>query len=81
MGIILHVFRAGHQVKLEIESMLAPRDPEIQIHYHPLLNSSRTTLHKIYRNQEYQSHLLLPITSGKAAVMDILSDENFQGGG
>jgi hypothetical protein len=60
--------------------MLAPRDPEIQIHYHPFLNSSRITLHKIYRNKEYQSHLVLPVTSGKEAVEEVLSDENFQGG-
>jgi uncharacterized protein len=81
LGIILHIFRAGHQVKLEIDSMLAPRDPEIQIHYHPLLNSARTTLHKIYRNEKYQSHLLLPINKGKEALMDVMCDENFQGGG
>ena len=58
----------------------SPRDPEMQIHYHPTLPSSRTTLHKIYRNKEYQSHLLLPIISGKEAAMEVMSDENFQGG-
>jgi predicted acyl esterase len=74
------VIKAGHRIKLVIDSMVGPRDPEIQIHYHPLLNSSRITLHKIYRNQQYQSHLVLPVTSGKEAVEEVFSDENFQGG-
>jgi len=80
LGNIVHVLKAGHRLKLEIESLESPRDPEIQIHYHPHLNSSRTTLHKIYRNREHQSHLVLPIRAGKDAVMEIMSDENFQGG-
>lgn len=77
---IVNVFKTGHRIKLEIESLESPRDPEIQIHYHPHLNSSRTTLHKIFRNREYQSHLVLPITSGKEAVLETMSDDNFQGG-
>jgi predicted acyl esterase len=80
LGYIVNVFRAGHRIKLQIESLESPRDPEIQIHYHPHLNNSKTTLHKIYRNKEYRSHLVLPITKGKEAVEEILSDENFQGG-
>jgi predicted acyl esterase len=80
LGNVVNIFKAGHRIKLQIESMESPRDPEIQIHYHPHLNSSRTTLHKIYRNKEYRSHLVLPIISGKQAVMETLSDENFQGG-
>ena len=80
LGNIVHVLKAGHRLKLEIESLESPRDPEIQIHYHPHLNSSRTTLHKIYRNREHQSHLVLSIRAGKDAVMEIMSDENFQGG-
>ncbi len=80
LGNVVNVFKAGHRIKLEIDSMLAPRDPEIQIHYHPLLNSSRITTHKIYRNREYQSHIVLPITSGKEAVEDVMTDESFQGG-
>ena len=79
-GVISNVFKAGHRIKLEIESLESPRDPEMQIHYHPHLNSSKTTLHKIYRNKEYQSHLVLPIISGKPAVLETMSDENFQGG-
>jgi putative CocE/NonD family hydrolase len=80
IGNLTHVFRAGHRIKLVIESMESSRDPEMQIHYHPHLNSARTTLHKVYRNREYPSHLILPITGGKDAVMETLSDENFQGG-
>ena len=75
---MVNVFRAGHRIKLEIESMESPRDPEIQIHYHPHVNSARTTLHKIYRNKEYQSHIILPIMSGKDAVTEVMSDDNFQ---
>lgn len=80
LGNVVNIFKAGHRIKLQIESMESPRDPEITIHYHPHLNNSRTTLHKIYRNKEYKSHLVLPITSGKEAVLEVLSDENFQGG-
>ncbi len=78
LGYIVNVFKAGHRIKLEIESLESPRDPEMQIHYHPSLNSSKTTLHKIYRNKEYQSHLILPVISGKEAVLEIMSDDNFQ---
>jgi len=65
LNIISNVFKVGHRVKLTIESIESPRDPELQIHYHPKLNSSKTTLHKIYRNKEYRSHLILPIILGK----------------
>ena len=58
---IANMFRLGHRIKLEIKSMVSPTDPEMLIHYHPLLCSSRTTAHKIYRNKEYQSHLVLPV--------------------
>jgi hypothetical protein len=80
LGNIVNVFKAGHRIKLEIESMESPRDPDIQIHYHPHLNSSKTTLHKIFRNREYRSHLVLPVISGKEAVLEMMSDDNFQGG-
>jgi predicted acyl esterase len=78
LGYIVNVFKAGHRIKLEIESLESPRDPEMQIHYHPSLNTSKTTLHKIYRNKEYRSHLILPVISGKEEVMEIMSDDNFQ---
>ena len=79
MGYLTCVFKAGHRIKLEIESLESPRDPEMQIHYHPHLNSARTTLHKIYRNQEYESHLVLPIVGKKESVIDYLSDDNIIG--
>jgi predicted acyl esterase len=80
LDVVSNLFTAGHRIKLEIESMESPRDPEMQIHYHPHLMSSKTTVHKIYRNKQYRSHLVLPITSGKQAVSEMMSDENFQGG-
>ncbi len=61
MGVISNVFKAGHRIRLKIESMESPRDPEMQIHYHPHLPSSRTTLHKVYRDREHRSRLLLPV--------------------
>jgi hypothetical protein len=79
MGKLTNVFRTGHCIKLEILSLESPRDPEMQIHYHPHLPSSRTTLHKIYRNKEYPSHLLLPIVGKKESVIEYLSDENMMG--
>jgi hypothetical protein len=79
LGKVTNVFKAGHRIKLEIESLESPRDPEMQIHYHPHLNNARTTVHKVYRNKEYQSHLLLPIVSKKQATIDYLSDDNLLG--
>ncbi|MBN2076955.1 MAG: hypothetical protein JW762_15530, partial [Dehalococcoidales bacterium] len=80
LGNVVNVFKVGQRIKVEISSLISPRDPEIQIHYHPILNSARTTLHKVYRNNEYRSHLVLPVVAGKSAVTEIMSDENFQGG-
>jgi len=79
LGKLTNVFRAGHRIKLEIQSLESPRDPEMQIHYHPSLPSSRITLHKIYRNQEYPSHLVLPIVGRKDSVIEYLADENMVG--
>lgn len=79
LGKLTNVFRAGHRIKLVIESMESPRDPEMQIHYHPHLCSSKTTLHKIYRNREYQSHLVLPVVNKKQSVIEYMSDENLLG--
>jgi predicted acyl esterase len=59
---ISNVFRAGHRIKLEIKSMESPKDPEMLTHFHPHLFSSKTTLHKIYRDNKYRSYVLLPIT-------------------
>jgi len=60
-----NVFRAGHRIKLEIGSMESPRDWEMVMHFHPHLCSSKTTVHKIYRDKEHQSHLLLPVIRSK----------------
>lgn len=79
LGNITNVFKTGHRMKLEITSMESPRDLEMQIHYHPHLCSSKTTLHKIYRNREYQSHLVLPFLSPKQSLTELLSDDNFLG--
>jgi predicted acyl esterase len=71
LGVISNVFKEGHRLKLTIESMESPRDPELQIHYHPHLNSSKATLHKIYRDKEHRSHLLLPVILGKRELAEI----------
>ena len=59
-----NVFKAGHRIKLEIYSMEHGKDPEMLVHYHPHVCSSRTTMHKIYRDLKHQSHLLLPVIPG-----------------
>jgi predicted acyl esterase len=59
-----NLFRRGHRICLEITSLDLPSgvggmtDVEY-IPYH--ICSSRTTVHKIYRDAAYPSHLLLPI--------------------
>lgn len=58
------VFKAGSRLRLTIESMESAIDEEMIKHYHPHLCSSRMTLHKIYRNARYPSHLLLPVIAG-----------------
>ena len=58
------VFREGDRIRLTIESMESALDEEMVKHYHPHLCSSRTTVHKIYRNERYRSRLLLPVIEG-----------------
>jgi uncharacterized protein len=65
LNVISNVFQEDHRIKLTIESLESPRDPELAVHYHPHLNSSKATLHKIYRDKEHRSHLLLPVILGK----------------
>jgi predicted acyl esterase len=60
-----NVFKAGHRIKLEIFSMEHGKDPEMIDHYHPHVCSSKTTVHKIYRDKEHPSHLVLPIIPKK----------------
>jgi uncharacterized protein len=76
LGVLCNVFLPGHRIKLTIESLESPRDPEMQIHYHPHLCSSRTTLHKIYRDREHRSHIMLPVVGKKQSLVEILSDDN-----
>jgi len=59
-----NLFKRDHRICLEITSLDVPTgiagDSAVEyIPYH--ICSSKTTLHKIYRNQKYPSHLLLPI--------------------
>jgi len=79
MGVVTNVFLPGHRIKLTIESLESPRDPEMQIHYHPTLGSGRTTLHKVYRNKEYQSHLILAARSPTKSMKEFMADENVLG--
>ena len=58
LGKLTNIFRAGHRIKLVIESMESPRDPEILIHYH---SSAAAKLRSInYRNKDIPSHLSCP---------------------
>jgi predicted acyl esterase len=77
LGILSNVFTPGHRIKLTIESLESTRDPEMQIHYHPHLCNSKTTLHKIYRDREHQSYLMLPVIGKKPSLIEMLSDDNF----
>lgn len=61
-----YVFKAGHRIKLEITCMDHPRAPvappgigQYHLPYH--ICSSKPTLHKIYHDREYPSHLVLPV--------------------
>ncbi len=61
------VFKAGHRIELEVRSQEASDDPQAALlppdasH----LPSGRATTHKIYRDKEHPSHLLLPIIPPK----------------
>ncbi len=65
MAPIANVFKQGHRIKMTIRSMESPTEPEMLTHFHPVLPSGRSTLHKIYRNKKYKSYLLLPVNPGK----------------
>jgi putative CocE/NonD family hydrolase len=59
-----NLFKAGHRICLEITSLDLPTGVSgaTNVEYIPYhICSSRTTLHKIYRNEKHPSHLLLPI--------------------
>jgi hypothetical protein len=58
-----NVFKAGHRIQLEICSLELPAAVVIT-EKGPMtshLACSRTVMHKIYRNEKYQSYLLLPV--------------------
>ncbi|MCG6535557.1 MAG: CocE/NonD family hydrolase [Syntrophales bacterium LBB04] len=61
------VFKTGHRIELEIRSQEASDDPQAALlppdasH----LPSGRATTHKIYRDREHTSHLLLPLIPAK----------------
>ena len=59
-----NVFKRGHRICMEITALDVPTgvagDSAVEyIPYH--LCSSKMTVHKIYRCQEYPSHILLPV--------------------
>ena len=60
---ISNVFKKGHRIELEIRSIEDPNDPALGVlppdSFH--LNSGRATFHKIYRDRENQSYLVLPL--------------------
>ena len=63
-----NVFGKGHRICVEIASMNMPTGTAgftntEAVSYH--ICSSKITLHKIYRNQKYPSHILLPIIPKK----------------
>ena len=64
-----NVFKAGHRIEMELSSLESFHDAEIALlppdSFH--LPSSRATTHKIYRDKDHPSHILLPIIPrGKA---------------
>ena len=65
-----NVFKAGHRIEIELSSLEPFHDAAIALlppdSFH--LPSSRATTHKIYRDQDHPSHLLLPVIPKKSAV-------------
>jgi predicted acyl esterase len=60
LPVMSNVFRAGHRIKLDISSMNSGKDPDAHTSAY-VLSISRPTVHKIYRDNEHRSRLLLPI--------------------
>jgi len=58
-----NVFKAGHRIEIELSSLEPFHDAAIALlppdSFH--LPSSRATTHKIYRDKDHPSHLLLPV--------------------
>jgi len=73
-----NLFKRGHRICVEITSMdlatgVTGATNIIYIPYH--ICSSKTTLHKIYHNEKYPSHLLLPIIPRKVSEAPPQTDE------
>jgi len=59
-----NLFRKGHRICIDITSMDVPTGTAgfTNVEYFPYhICSSKTVLHKIYHNEKYPSHLLLPV--------------------
>jgi hypothetical protein len=65
-----NLFRRGHRICLEISAMDVPSavSGDTAVVYIPFhICSSKTVVHKIYRCQDYPSHLLLPVVRERPA--------------
>jgi uncharacterized protein len=63
-----NLFRKGHRICLDITSLDLPTGTAgaTNVEYIPYhICSSKTTVHKIYHNEQYPSHLLLPVIDKK----------------
>lgn len=64
-GPVARVFKKGHYIEIVIKNIESPFEPELALlppdGFH--LNTSRPVTHKIYRDKNYPSHLILPIVS------------------
>ena len=57
-----HVFRKGHCMELEIKSLEGASEVNVMLPPESgHLNSARATTHKIFRDKEHKSYLLLPV--------------------
>ena len=59
-----NVFLRNHRICVDITAMDAPTGVggDVNVEYIPYhICSSKTVVHKVYRNQEYPSHLLIPV--------------------
>jgi uncharacterized protein len=55
-----NVFKAGHRIKLDISSMSSGKDPDAHTSSY-VLSISKTTVHKIYRDNIRRSRIVLPV--------------------
>jgi uncharacterized protein len=63
-----NVFKAGHRIKLEITSSdYKGAYMHMETHFYHL-PSSKTTLHRVYHDRKYRSHLVLPIIPDDRSV-------------